>query len=236
MKNAQVFGFKQFVVDQTGCVMKINTDGVLLGAMATHPSPNKILDIGTGTGVIALMLAQRFKGAFIQAVEIDQEASTTAARNFGASVFSKRLTVKNIAIAEFETDEKFDLIVSNPPFFVNDLKNVDKRKGIARHANEDFFKQLMEKVAELLSKNGLFWAILPVKQAEMLIELGLKENLFVSQKVKICSDESKTAVRNILCFGKNESEISESNFYIYESLNAHTKEYRLLLKEFFIAF
>ncbi|MET4082992.1 tRNA1Val (adenine37-N6)-methyltransferase [Pedobacter sp. UYP30] len=236
MKNEGVFRFKQFEVSQAGCAMKINTDGVLIGAMANHSDPKNILDIGTGTGVIALMLAQRFSSASIKAVEIDSEASTTAAANFKNSTFNNRLKVENIAIAAFETDLTFDLIVSNPPFFVNDLKNVDKRKEIARHAEEDFFEHLIKKVSELLSEFGLFWVILPVKQAEILINLGLKEKLFVSQKVRVCSDNSKAAVRNVLCFSREQSKIVERNFYIYESLNVHPAEYKALPKDFFLAF
>lgn len=236
MKSAQIFKFKQFDVDQSGCAMKINTDGVLLGAFAKHPSPKTILDIGTGTGVIALMLAQRFTDVFITAVEIDRGASATAAQNFKNSSFCNRLTVENIAIEQFESVEKFDLIVSNPPFFVNDLRNADEKKGIARHAAGDFFDQLIKKAAVLLSENGQFWLILPVKQAEMLMDLALRHNLHVAHKICVCSDKSKPAVRNILCFGREEAQMSESNFYIYESRGVHTEEYKVLLKEFFLAF
>ena len=236
MKSKKVFRFKQFEVSQAGCAMKINTDGVLIGAMANNPVLENILDIGTGTGVIALMLAQRFADAFVTAIEIDSEASAAAAANFKNSIYSGRLAVKNIPIEQFASSKKFDLIVSNPPFFVNDLKNIDVKKGIARHVQTDFFEQLIKKVVELLSETGLFWVILPVKQADMLIELGLKENLFLSQRMKVCSDHSKAAVRNILCFSREESTLVESNFYIYESLNVHTQAYKFLLKDFFLAF
>ncbi|MGY3053374.1 tRNA1Val (adenine37-N6)-methyltransferase [Pedobacter sp. UYEF25] len=236
MKSEKVFRFKQFEVSQAGCAMKINTDGVLIGAIANHPDPKNILDIGTGTGVIALMLAQRFSNATIKAVEIDKEASITAAVNFEKSVFDPQLSVEHIAIEYFGTARQFDLIVSNPPFFTNDLKNTDFKKGIARHAEGDFFELLIDKIAELLSEQGLFWVILPVKPADMLIELAVQKNLFLSQKVQICSDHSKAAVRHILCFGREETTIVERNFYIYESLNVHTQEYKVLLKDFFLAF
>ncbi|WAC40317.1 tRNA1(Val) (adenine(37)-N6)-methyltransferase [Pedobacter sp. SL55] len=133
MKN--IFRFKQFEVDQSDCAMKINTDGVLLGAMVQHENAERILDVGTGTGVIALMLAQRFPKAQVHAVEIDEQASATASRNFENSVFSERLTNNNISIEQFNSPEKFDLIVTNPPFFVNDYKNAEPKKEIARHAS-----------------------------------------------------------------------------------------------------
>ena len=125
---SSIFKFKQFEIDQTGCAMKVNTDGVLLGAMVNHHTPMRILDIGTGTGVIALMFAQRFPGAIIHAIEIDQQASETAKKNFQFSVFNDRLSVENIALEQYNSVERFDLIVSNPPFFVNDLKmkNIEK--------------------------------------------------------------------------------------------------------------
>src|SRR3954468_23378981 len=116
-----MFQFKQFAVDQTGCAMKINTDGVLLGALATADEPGNILDIGTGTGVIALMLAQRFANATVDAVEIDQQAARTAESNFNNSVFSNRANLYAEAFESYlsRSDKKYELIVSNPPFYIN---------------------------------------------------------------------------------------------------------------------
>src|SRR6187402_1935311 len=115
-----MFQFKQFTVDQSGCAMKINTDGVLLGALTEANNPQRILDIGTGTGVIALMLAQRFPGAKTDAVEIDEAAAVTAGRNFKASKFTKKLQGYHLGFEEYfrqNPDQKYDLIVSNPPFY-----------------------------------------------------------------------------------------------------------------------
>src|ERR1700743_597427 len=117
-----VFHFKQFAVDQTGCAMKINTDGVLLGALTEADKPETILDIGTGTGVIALMLAQRFTDAKIDTVEIDIDTAQTAERNFKASPFADRLTVYALGFESYfekYPEKKYDLIVSNPPFYID---------------------------------------------------------------------------------------------------------------------
>ena len=126
--DKSIFKFKKFTVDQSGCAMKINTDGVLLAALAEAKTQVHMLDIGTGTGVIALMLAQRFPAAYIEGIEIDADASITAALNFKNSDFNERLISKNVAIADYQSLKKFDLIISNPPYFVNDLKNTELKK------------------------------------------------------------------------------------------------------------
>ena len=231
-----IFKFKQFEVDQTGCAMKINTDGVLIGAMANHHAPKNILDIGTGTGVIALMLAQRFTDAHIHAVEIDGQAAETAGMNFQSSVFSDRLSISHIAIEEYNHNEKFDLIVSNPPFFVNDLKNEEIRKGIARHAGEDFFSLLVEKSNSLLADDGQIWLILPVKQADEVIAIASQYDLSLAERIHIHSDENKLTFRQVICLKKGKAVLKENDFYIYESLKEHTKAYKLLLKDFFLAY
>ena len=121
---ADLFHFKQFSIDQSGCGMKVNTDGVLLGALVQATDPQSILDIGTGTGVIALMLAQRFSVAEIEAIEIDQAAYETALMNFNNLRFSNRLKAHNNSFQKFsveQPDKRYDLIVSNPPFFLNSL-------------------------------------------------------------------------------------------------------------------
>lgn len=234
MKN--IFRFKQFEVDQSGCAMRINTDGVLLGTMAKHPKPKRILDIGTGTGVIALMLAQRFPEAQVHAVEIDEQASVTAGRNFENSVFNRKLSVHHTAIEQYNNSEQFDLIVSNPPFFVNDLKNVEKKKEMARHASNTFFDDLIEKVAALLSSDGCFWVVLPVKQAQDLVQKAKMKGLFLTHLIKLHSDMTKPEFRRIVCLGRGKSVLVEEDFMIYESEKKYTKAYELLLKDFFLAY
>ena len=231
-----IFKFKQFEVDQAGCAMRINTDGVLLGATVTHPSPATILDIGTGTGVIALMLAQRFPEANIHAVEIDQQAAETAEKNFQFSVFSERLTINHTSIEQYNYSRQFDLIVSNPPFFVNDLKSEELRKGIARHADEDFFSMLIKKSCGLLADEGMIWLILPVKQADEVIGIAAHYNLSLAERIHIHSDQSKPTFRQMICLKKDKAVLKENDFYIYEFLKEHTVTYKELLKDFFLAF
>ncbi len=231
-----VFKFKQFDVDQSDCAMKINTDGVLLGAVAHHSHPLHILDIGTGTGVIALMLAQRFPNAGVAAVEIDRPAALRAEKNFTSSIFAERLQVSCIDITAFKTAQRYNLIVSNPPYFVNDLKNVEARKGVARHAHEDFFEALLYKVEELLTANGLFWVILPVKQAEQLVVNAVLKRLFPAKIIRVYSDLSKAAFRQIVCFSFSDEPAVHEDFYIYAAEGKYTPAYMKLLKEYFLAF
>lgn len=216
--------------------MRINTDGVLLGATVKHPSPTAILDIGTGTGVIALMLAQRFPEATIHAVEIDQQAAETAERNFKQSPFNDHLTINNIAIEQYSCSQQFDLIVSNPPFFVNDLKSEEFRKGIARHADDDFFSMLIRKSSGLLADKGMIWLILPVKQADEVIGIAAYYNLSLAERIHIHSDQSKPTFRQMICLKKGETVLRERDFNIYESFKQHTTAYKELLKDFFLAF
>lgn len=231
-----IFKFKQFEVDQRGCGMKINTDGVLLATLARVENPRRILDIGTGTGVMALMLAQRFEEASVEAVEIDETAATTAGSNFKNSIFKDRLTSHHVGIADFSSAQKFNLIVSNPPFFVNDLKNATHKKGIARHAETNFFDDLMAKVNELLTEDGVFWFILPVKQAQMSIEKAAMYNLRPNYVIELHSDKSKPAFRWIVCLGKTENLFQHQHFYIYEDEKIYTKAYQVLLRDFFLGY
>lgn len=231
-----VFKFKQFTVDQSGCAMKINTDGVLLGALATAPVQGTALDIGTGTGVIALMLAQRFPALQIHALDIDPDAAATAARNFENSAFHHRLSAQAIAIEDFIATQKFDLIISNPPFFVNDLRNAAEKKGIARHAGTNFFQNLMDRVNQLLQPDGQFWFVLPVQQASQLIATGAAYGFAVLHQIELHSDVTKPAFRHIVCLSRTGLPTTTQHFYIYESEKVHTQAYQHLLKDFFLAY
>lgn len=230
------FKFKQFEVDQSGCAMKINTDGVLLAALAESENPTKILDIGTGTGVLALMMAQRFPEAKVHAVEIDEQASATARKNFQLSVFNERLAISNVAIEQFSSAEKFDLIISNPPFFVNDLKNAEEKKGIARHASERFFEDLIAKTDAVLTKSGCFWFVLPIKQADFLIAKAKELNLTALKIIYLHSDLTKPAFRYIVKLGRVSGDAQVTHFYIYKSEKIYTDAYRNLLAPFFLGY
>jgi tRNA1Val (adenine37-N6)-methyltransferase len=233
---ADIFRFKQFEVDQKDCAMRINTDGVLLAAMATYTVPRRILDIGAGTGVIALMLAQRFEKAHIDGVELEIGAANRAKHNFENSPFANRLQVFQQDILAFEPSHRYDMIVSNPPFFVNDLKSSNDKKGLARHTTANFFKQLIVKVDEILNEEGCFWFILPVKQAQELVLEAARLAFFPSQIVAIQSTEKQQAFRHLVCLSKANLRPRKSSFCIYNLDRTYTQAYCELLKEFFTIF
>ena len=156
-----MFRFKQFAVRQDRCPMKVGTDGVLLGAWAeVRPGDRRMLDVGTGTGLIALMLAQR-SAAWITAVDIDVECATQAAENFAASPWADRLDAVSVAVQRYDPVEKFDLIVSNPPYYVDSLLSPDEGRNTARHAAGLPFGELAAAVVRLLSPGGRFALVLP---------------------------------------------------------------------------
>lgn len=234
---AGVFRFKQFSVDQSGCAMKINTDGVLLGALAGEGQPSTILDIGTGTGVIALMLAQRFTSAQIDAVEIDSNAAETAQLNFEASPFKDRLTAYHQDFNTFFTlhpEKRYDLIISNPPFYIDSLLSPQKEKNIAKHAGRDFFNGLMEIMFKQLTVGGQCWLVLPVNTASWVKNIAIGFGLYLQKIVKIKSFEDLEPHREIVVFGMEVGDVLTSSFIIYSSIGKYSTAYNQLLQPFFI--
>ncbi|MDB5023428.1 MAG: methyltransferase [Mucilaginibacter sp.] len=233
------FRFKQFSVDQSGCAMKINTDGVLLGALAEVDRPGNMLDIGTGTGVIALMLAQRFNDAQIDAVEIDSTAAQTAERNFENSSFSERLHVYPLGFEEFfeqYPDKRYDLIVSNPPFFINSLKSPKANKELAKHTDEDFFKRLIRGLSMHLAVNGLGYLILPLDTAELAKNIALENGLFVRKTLDVYSYKDSAPHRQILALSSDTTKTPGDQFVIYDGPKMYSKRYEESLKDFFTIF
>jgi len=234
-----MFQFKQFSVDQTGCAMKINTDGVLLGALAEAHKPQNILDIGTGTGVIALMLAQRFSNSTIDAVEIDASAAKTAGTNLKNSPFADRLRLFPLSFeGYFDThpDRKYDLIISNPPFHLNSLESPQAKKSLAKHTDNVFFERLIQSVARHLTTTGLCWLVLPLQAAELVKGLAVQHNLYPQKVISIHSFNYSEAHRQILVIGNDKIKYDEAKFVIYEKPNHYTELYSDTLKDFFTIF
>jgi tRNA1Val (adenine37-N6)-methyltransferase len=237
MRN--IFHFKEFKIDQSDCAMKVNTDGVLLAALIQSENPKKILDIGTGTGLIALMLAQRFSTATIDAVEIDQKAANRAEKNFSESPFSDRLKSFHSSIEDFfiRNSELYDLIVSNPPFFINSLKSENPLKEQARHTSNSFFENLLIQSANKLTPNGSIFLILPLETSiyiEKLVES--MPNLYINEIIMVHSFDESIAHRKILKMGLNSKELNHDKFVIYQSQGIYTSAYQNLLKDFLTIF
>jgi tRNA1Val (adenine37-N6)-methyltransferase len=216
--------------------MKINTDGVLLAAKAVSIAPKYILDIGAGTGVIALMLAQRFPNAEIHALEINEAASICAEKNFKASPFFDRLTLFHIDFQEFNPTVAYDLIVSNPPFFINSLKNTDLNKSMARHTQVDFFENLFSKTYDWLDDHGSFQLIWPITIKQLSEEKGLLSQWTIKEEINIQSFEDSEIIRVISTFSKQKMVNEPEGFVIYKEKGIYSKEYLALLKPFFLNF
>ncbi|WP_232335689.1 tRNA1(Val) (adenine(37)-N6)-methyltransferase [Mucilaginibacter arboris] len=218
--------------------MKINTDGVLLGATASAENPKTILDIGTGTGVIALMLAQRFPDAQIDAVEIDLPSARTAEKNFRNSNFSGRLTLHQTSIEDFWQQKKhqqYDLIVSNPPFYLDTLTSPKENKTLSKHAVPEFFENLIKTIPKFLASTGSFWLILPPKTASVV--KGLAQNsLFLQKEIAVSSFANDLPHRYLLSFGLKQTKTEQASFIIYQDQKVYSLAYQNLLKDFLTIF
>ena len=229
------FRFKQFAVEQEDVAMKVGTDGVLLGAWANSDNVKRILDIGTGTGVIALQMAQRNPIAHIHAVEIDDTAAKRARANFDISPWAERLTVEQTAVQEFEPSEKFDLIVSNPPYFVDSLLPPDAKRSTARHTHDLTFEELDNAVCRLLDENGRFALILPITEFEKYLALT---QLHLVRRCDVCPVEGGAIKRIMGEFAKQPTtEIEIENIAIERGRRGdYTDDYRALTKDFYLKF
>ncbi|WP_339874765.1 methyltransferase [uncultured Algoriphagus sp.] len=230
------FQFQQFRVNQDRCAMKISTDALMLGALAEAESPVEILDVGTGTGVIALMLAQRFPEAKIQAVEIDSQAASQALENFQMNTFSDRMQLWEGRFQDFEPNQKYDLIVSNPPYFPDHLKSSDAQRNMALHTDELSFEDLLRKVAELLAEDGRFWVILPPRQMQDFQKEAEVKVLFPARKFTLQDKPGKRIQREICAFSRSQNEFEISAIFIKNEDETPHETYASLVSEFLLSF
>ena len=229
------FRFKQFAVEQDDVAMKVGTDGVLLGAWANCEGAKRILDIGTGTGVIALQMAQRNSQAQIQAVEIDEAAAKRARANFDNSPWAERLEVEQTAVQEFNSAEKFDLIISNPPYFVDSLLPPDAKRSTARHTHDLSFEELDKAVCRLLANDGRFALILPTAEFEKYLTIT---HLYLARRCDVYPKVGADVKRVMAEFAKLEtSDVKRETITIeQEKRGDYTDEYRTLTKDFYLKF
>jgi tRNA1Val (adenine37-N6)-methyltransferase len=234
-----IFYFKQFSVNQANCAMKVNTDGVLLGALAGNNNPLNVLDIGTGTGVIALMLAQRYPSSVITAVEMDEAAAQTAGFNFNNSQFDDRLQVYAQSFQDYfegHPSQQFDLIVSNPPFYIQSLPSPGKQKAMAKHADSHFFKELITGIASHLTTNGESWLIAPLNTISLILSLAELNGLFMQRAIDVLSYPHSEPHRRIIVLGRKQTPVTTTRLYIYDAPGVYNAEYRALLSAFLTIF
>lgn len=232
------FQFKQFSLEQDRCAMKIGTDGVLLGAWTPiENNPFSILDIGSGTGVIALMLAQRSNAEQIDALEIDEEAYEQSVDNFENSPWSDRLFCFHAGLDEFveEPEDEYDLIVSNPPFYTDDYKSDNEQRDLARFADAMPFEDLIEAADLLLSENGILAVIIPVKEEENFLALAKEYELYPLKITRVKGTATTEIKRSLLAFSRYEKIAFPIDELIIEtSRHQYTPEYIELTKDFYL--
>lgn len=228
------FQFKQFFIAHDKCAMKVNTDGILLGSIADVENARQILDLGTGTGLIAIMLAQRSQ-AKITAVEIEPNAYQQAVENVENSANHQRIAVLQQDVAQLNLPQKFDLIVANPPYFENSLAARNQERDLARAITGSHLEWL--KIAEKhLSQNGKISFILPSDMADKLISQSSELNLRCIEQWQICTKTGKAPKRMIATFSRNLTACSHKNLDIYDSSNQYSDEFKQLTKAFYLNF
>ena len=230
------FTFKQFVVRQERCAMKVGTDGTLLGAWAElAKADGRVLDIGTGTGLMALMMAQRYPKARVTAIDIDEMAVSQARENVARSPFANRIEVRQADVNAFEPTEMFDSIVCNPPFFNHALVCPDNQRTQARHTTSLSYQQLMAAAWRLLNEEGLFSVIIPNDFFRQLESEAHLAGFFLTRVFGVRTIEGKPIKRYLIELRKNpQTEMIKKEVLIDDSPNVRSEWYRELTKDFYI--
>ena len=232
--DKQIFKFKQFEIAQELTAMKVGTDGVLLGAWANLTHAKHILDIGTGTGLIALMCAQRQNNAIIDAIEIDPDAAQQAAGNFNNSKWQRRLNLIHTDFNNFHAGKKYDVIISNPPYFDEQYENPDSQRNMARHTATLSLKTLIKKSKKLLKDDGNIQLILPADKLSQLHQIIEQEKLYLN---KICyvKGHKNTKIKRILVkISGLYTKPEEQQLIIEKSRHNYTDDYIYLTRDFYL--
>ena len=232
-----MFQFKNFDVNQDRCAMKIGTDGVLLGAWCpVENNPFSVLDIGAGTGILSLMLAQRSNAEQIDAIEIDENAFEQCVDNFEKSPWSDRLFCFHAGLDEFieEPEDEYDIIISNPPFYSEDFKTENEQRDLARFQDSMPFEDLVEVANLVLSENGIFAVIIPFKEEEKFIALCRECDLFPFKITRIKGTPTTEIKRSLLAFSRFKKETSIDELIIETARHQYTEAYIALTKDFYL--
>ena len=230
------FRFKQFTVFQENCAMKVGTDGVLLGAWAGVGENKYILDIGTGTGLVAMMLAQRNANAMVKAIDIDTSCISQSQQNIACSPFSHQIDVEEMLFQEFAVAQNmhYNLIVSNPPFFQNSLKSPCTSRNHARHTDSLSFYEVISLGAHLLSEDGRIALILPYEYKQPILEHAATVSLFANRITNVFPLPHKPAKRLLVEFGSTKTECIEADLTIELDRHQYTREFIALTNEFYL--
>jgi tRNA1Val (adenine37-N6)-methyltransferase len=214
--------------------MKVGTDGVIIGAWTVCNKRTNILDIGCGTGLISLMLAQRNDTAVITGIEIEENAFLQSQDNFNNSKWRQRLSIIHTSLQDFSSETKFDLIVSNPPFFTDSTQANNQYRKFARSTNSLNFKELVSKSKTLLSKNGIFSVIIPFPRKEEFISVALENNLHLRRICNVKGTANSPVKRVLMQFNNSQNTILEENLIIEKERHNYTDKYIDLCKYFYL--
>lgn len=234
------FQFKEFTIHQDKTAMKIGTDAVLLGAWCSVENyPDTLLDVGSGTGVIALMLAQRSDAMTIDAVELDENAYEQTVENFEQSDWGDRLYCYHASFQEFaeemqEEEEVYDVIVSNPPFYTDEFETEDEARNKARFTSSLSFKELIENSVKILSETGKFSVIIPYKEEQSFVSIALENSLYLNRVCRVKGNPTSEIKRSLLEFSFQQKELKEEELIIEISRHQYTKEYIELTRDFYL--
>lgn len=231
------FKFKQFTINQDQCAMKVGTDGVLLGAWTSvDHNPFNVLDIGAGTGILSLMIAQRSHAEQIEAIEIDDDAFEQCAENFENSPWNDRLFCFHASLLEYieAVDEKFDLIICNPPFYSDDFKTKDKSRNLARFSDAMPMQHIVLAVMNLLSEQGKFSIVLPYKTEQIFIEEASLIGQFPNRILRVKGNPKSEIKRSLIEFSYTETNTDISELIIETERHHYTEDYINLTKDFYL--
>jgi tRNA1Val (adenine37-N6)-methyltransferase len=227
------FNFKQFTINQERASFKVGTDGVLIGAAADIKDAKHILDVGSGTGLIAIMMAQR-SDAEIMAIEPDKDSFEQLKNNVENCKWKDRITPIKSSLQEFTPGIKFDTIVSNPPYFIDSLKNPDKAKSLTRHSDNLGQLDILNRIDDLLEENGTLQLILPFAEGSVFIAKAAAYGLYCNELLKIKPTPASEIKRLIMKLGRKKTVVHESFLTIENSRHNFTEEYRELTKDFYL--
>lgn len=230
------FKFKKFTIYHDRCAMKVGTDGVLLGAWASANSPKRILDIGTGTGLISLQLAQRYHDSQITGIEIDTEAASQACENVEASPWASRINIICKDFLHYNSDQKFNLIVSNPPYFVDSLKCPDEQRNLARHAQGLSYELLCKHASQLLDSEGNFCVIIPAEVESHVVECAAMQQLYPCQRLYMHNKPQAPLRRVLINFSHQLIPCINKQLFIRTIDNNYSDEYKELTADFYLNF
>lgn len=229
------FQFKQFTVWHDKCAMKVGTDGVLLGAWTPVREARHILDIGTGTGLVALMLAQRSPvDTKIVALEIDESAVEQAKENVVRTPWKERIEVVQADFIQYQSSDKFDVIVSNPPYFIDSLECPDQQRNAARHNNSLTYEELLKGVTGLLAEDGTFTVVIPADVADRLKTMALKWDLYAVRQLNVVTKPGGTPKRVLITFSFNNQECIIESLLTEIARHQYSEEYIALTREYYL--